>query len=170
MMNIVMNVPNIDLGESLSTFKAETRGLKPSYRGQRLGENGFIRNIHNSFARSVPLSFPRSCISRRANLLCRRRMDMLNADLALSNDVEEWDKINDAKRRKGNAWKSQAKTLKTIKVKKKKKDEEEPGFHFIAYVPINGDVWKLDGLQRQPVNLGMLLSSVPSMVSLTLTR
>ena len=51
LLNIVMNVPKVDLGEKLSAFKEVTKGLKPPYRGQELGENEFIRNIHNSFAR-----------------------------------------------------------------------------------------------------------------------
>jgi ubiquitin carboxyl-terminal hydrolase L5 len=46
-----MNVPKIDLGENLTAFKAETKDLKPAYRGQTLGHNEFIRSIHNSFAR-----------------------------------------------------------------------------------------------------------------------
>jgi ubiquitin carboxyl-terminal hydrolase L5 len=46
-----MNVPELDLGKSLTAFKAETKGLKPAYRGKELGKNAFIRNIHNSFAR-----------------------------------------------------------------------------------------------------------------------
>lgn len=33
-------------------------------------------------------------------------------------------------------------------------DEAVAGFHFIAFVPIDGKVWKLDGLERQPQNLG----------------
>ena len=74
-------------------------------------------------------------------------MDMLNADLALSNEVDKWKRAKNAKKRKGGTRKSQAKT--------KKKEEEETGFHFIAYVPINGVVWRLDGMQRQPVHLGM---------------
>ena len=76
---------------------------------------------------------------------------MLNADLALSNEVDKWRRAKNAKKRKEGARKSQVKT-------KKKKDEDEPGFHYIAYVPINGVVWRLDGLQRQPENLGMLSS------------
>ncbi|KAI7215711.1 hypothetical protein KC333_g5286 [Hortaea werneckii] len=31
---------------------------------------------------------------------------------------------------------------------------EEEGFHFIAYMPIQGHVWKLDGLDRHPQDLG----------------
>ena len=48
-----MNIPKIDLGEHLRAFKDETKRLKPPYRGQTLGKNEFIRNIHNSFARQV---------------------------------------------------------------------------------------------------------------------
>lgn len=51
LLNIVMNVEEIDLGEELGKFKSSTQQLKPAYRGKSLGEHGFIRNIHNSFAR-----------------------------------------------------------------------------------------------------------------------
>jgi ubiquitin carboxyl-terminal hydrolase L5 len=67
-------------------------------------------------------------------------MDILNADLVLFRDMENWGKAK--------------KYRKKRVVKRKKDDENEPGFHFIAYVPINGEVWKLDGLRRQPDNLG----------------
>jgi ubiquitin carboxyl-terminal hydrolase L5 len=46
-----MNVPDVDLGDALNSFKEETKKLKPPYRGERLGYNEFIRSIHNSFAR-----------------------------------------------------------------------------------------------------------------------
>ena len=95
-----------------------------------------------------------------------RRMDMLNADLILSNEVDKWKKtqgrIKNAKKRKVAARKIQAKT-------NKKEDEETPGFHFIAFVPINGVVWRLDGLQRQPVNLGITSISIPWSKVLSLT-
>lgn len=32
--------------------------------------------------------------------------------------------------------------------------DDAPCFHFIAFVPVEGKVWKLDGLERQPQNLG----------------
>jgi hypothetical protein len=67
-------------------------------------------------------------------------MDILNADLVLFRDVEKWGK---------------AKKYRRKRVAKRKKDvENDTGFHFVAYVPIDGAVWKLDGLQRQPDNLG----------------
>ncbi|TAQ84598.1 hypothetical protein B7494_g7083 [Chlorociboria aeruginascens] len=120
LLNICMNVPEIDLGNAIQTFKEATLPLKPAYRGQRLGCDDFIRMVHNSFA---------------------RRMDILSADLALSNEAAKWREEQNNRKRKG------AK-------RKKKKAKEDLAFHFIAFVPIQGDVWRLDGLQRQPVKLG----------------
>ena len=67
--------------------------------------------------------------------MTHRRMDVLNADLTLQTDYEKW-----VKGKK--------------KVARRKKEEDEAGYHFVAYVPINGSVWRLDGLQKRPVNLG----------------
>jgi ubiquitin carboxyl-terminal hydrolase L5 len=39
----------------------------------------------------------------------------------------------------------------------KKGEENDDGFHFIAYVPVNGVLWELDGLRRQPVKLGPIV-------------
>ena len=66
-------------------------------------------------------------------------MDILNADLQLKNDATY--------RKKG---------------KRSVANEDEAGFHFIAFVPIEGTVWKLDGLERQPQRLdkGPLSSSL----------
>jgi ubiquitin carboxyl-terminal hydrolase L5 len=35
-----------------------------------------------------------------------------------------------------------------------KSSESAETFHFIAYVPVRGVLWELDGLRRQPVRLG----------------
>ena len=53
---------------------------------------------------------------------------MLNADLQLSN--------NATPKAKGNT--------------KNANDDGSAGFHFIAFVPVDGQIWKLDGLERQP--------------------
>lgn len=83
-------------------------------------------------------------------------MDILNANLGLQNDFEKWEKNRNPKR------------IKPSNNRKKKADEEESGFHFIAYVPINGVVWRLDGLQQQPVNLGDYALSARKSAILTL--
>lgn len=35
-------------------------------------------------------------------------------------------------------------------------DPSESGFHFTAYVPAHGHLWRLDGLRREPESLGTL--------------
>lgn len=39
---------------------------------------------------------------------------------------------------------------------KKARYEADESFHFIAYVPVEGVLWELDGLRRQPVRLGLI--------------
>ncbi|KAJ9359498.1 ubiquitin carboxyl-terminal hydrolase [Paecilomyces variotii] len=64
-----------------------------------------------------------------------RKMDMLNSDLQLKNE-STFKRSRGSK--KGNA-----------------SADFEAGFHFIAFVPAMGKVWKLDGLERQPQALGL---------------
>jgi ubiquitin carboxyl-terminal hydrolase L5 len=120
-----MNAPEVQLGDSLLHFKESTMDLNTALRGHRISSNKFIRTIHNSFT---------------------RRMDHLNADLALQNEVSD-------------AGSKKAKTKSTSKKGKKKgqskvKASEEYGFHFVAYVPAGGLVWELDGLKTRPLRLG----------------
>lgn len=115
-----MNGEGIELGEKLEEFKKATQELSPPIRGHALSANTFIRTIHNSLA---------------------RRLDLLNADLALNNEFDE-------------SKKKRAKSAARSRTKKKKKPQTEAAFHFIAYVPAHGQVWELDGLNEEPVCLG----------------
>ncbi|KAK9441301.1 ubiquitin carboxyl-terminal hydrolase [Metarhizium brunneum] len=125
LLNIVMNADNLDLGERLQSFKESTKDLCTALRGHSISSNKFIRKIHNSFT---------------------RRMDQLNADLCLENDVSD----------------SMKKTMSRKAGKQKRKSNktslEEYGYHFIAYVPSGGFVWELDGLRSNPLKLGPLES------------
>ena len=58
---------------------------------------------------------------------------MLNGDLVLKNEA-----MNETQRKK----------------RKADEDDSESGFHFIAFMPIKSQLWKLDGLERQPMCLG----------------
>jgi ubiquitin carboxyl-terminal hydrolase L5 len=68
-------------------------------------------------------------------ILFVRKMDMLNADLQLSHDF-----ISKMKDKRTNA----------------REDDSTGSFHFVAFVPIEGHLWKLDGLDRQPQKLGLI--------------
>ncbi|XP_044715514.1 ubiquitin carboxyl-terminal hydrolase, family 1 domain-containing protein [Hirsutella rhossiliensis] len=124
LLNIIMNTEQVELCEQLQVFKESTKDLSSPLRGRRIGANGFIRAAHNSFV---------------------RRIDMLEADLCLSNEVDS------AKPRR---------SKKSVAPKKGRKQgpaaSEEFGFHFIAYVPANGFVWELDGMRANPRNVGPL--------------
>ncbi|KAI9680777.1 MAG: hypothetical protein M1817_004217 [Caeruleum heppii] len=117
LLNIVNNVPNLELGEQLQRFKDFTMDFPPALRGDQIGNFDFVKSIHNSFA---------------------RKMDMLNADLHLKNEATA------SKKQQGQK-KSAAKNVE---------GDDSAGFHFIAFLPVDGDVWKLDGLDRQPHRLG----------------
>jgi ubiquitin carboxyl-terminal hydrolase L5 len=69
-------------------------------------------------------------------------MDMLNSDLQLRNE---------------------AITRRSLSAKRQQDDNtSESGFHFIAFVPAIGKVWKFDGLERQPQGLGKFAYTIPS--------
>jgi hypothetical protein len=72
MLNILMNVPDIDLGDTLHTFKGATILKKPPYRGLELKNNAAIRVVHNSFVRYVivPLHFPSTLTLSLDELRC----------------------------------------------------------------------------------------------------
>lgn len=38
------------------------------------------------------------------------------------------------------------------------KDEDKDSYHFVAYVPINGRIYELDGLKDGPVDLGEMIN------------
>lgn len=52
-MNIINNVPSVDIGQQLRLFKNETRDMSPFARGEAISESTFIRQTHNSFAREL---------------------------------------------------------------------------------------------------------------------
>ncbi|KAL6692724.1 hypothetical protein J3F84DRAFT_89197 [Trichoderma pleuroticola] len=126
LLNIVMNAPNIELGDKLREFKEETKDLNTVLRGHEVSNNKFMRSIHNSFT---------------------RRMDHLNVDLCLENAVSD---------KKSKKAKTKSKAAK--KSSKKKKVDDSYGFHFIAYVPVDGYVWELDGLRSKPHRIGPIAS------------
>ncbi|KAJ6783995.1 hypothetical protein PWT90_06906 [Aphanocladium album] len=73
-----------------------------------------------------------------------RRMDCLNADLFLDNEA------SDAKSRK----RAPTSRVASRNKKSRKRNNNEYGYHFIAYVPSGGFVWELDGLRGKPRKLG----------------
>ncbi|PHH87279.1 hypothetical protein CDD83_9070 [Cordyceps sp. RAO-2017] len=141
LVNIVMNAEDVELGDELQNFKDLTKDLNSALRGYQIGANDFIRAAHNSFA---------------------RRIDLLNADLCLANEVEAAQieppqkrliKRRGATSRSGDKQKTAGPRTAAARAKKKQ-PHVEYGFHFIAYVPAGGFVWELDGMRTKPRNIG----------------
>ncbi|OGE54432.1 hypothetical protein PENARI_c006G11174 [Penicillium arizonense] len=112
LLNIVNNIPGIDLGDNLQSFKDFTMPFTPALRGDAINNFEFVKRIHNSFA---------------------RKMDILNSDLQLKIEA----------------------TAKKHRSKDQDDDDHDDAtFHFIAFMPVMGQLWKFDGLERQPQALG----------------
>ncbi|KAJ0115864.1 hypothetical protein J7T55_004033 [Diaporthe amygdali] len=130
LLNILMNSPEVQLGEKLSEFKKTTQDLPSFQRGYRLESDASMRTIHNAYA---------------------RRLELLNADLLLSNEYEECKGVPMAESPPKNRGKRKTKAQKRPNPKKKRHEES---CHYKAFVPLDGKVWVLDGLEWNPVCLG----------------
>lgn len=131
LLNILMNSPEVQLGEKLSEFKKTTQDLSSFLRGYRLESEASMRTIHNAYA---------------------RRLELLNADLLLSNEFDECKGVPKAEEPPKNRGKRKNKSQKRPPPKKKRTDDD--ACHYKAFVPLDGKVWILDGLEWNPVCLG----------------
>jgi ubiquitin carboxyl-terminal hydrolase L5 len=132
LFNIIMNAEDIELGDRLSAFYEKSADLSPPFKGDFLSNTTWIRTVHNQFT---------------------RRLDLLNADLVLSNQVDLLAKQKQLEKKK----KKQSSRLHGAKRQKKtKKPISDAAYHFIAYVPVDGKVYQLDGLEKAPVCVGTI--------------
>jgi len=122
LLNLVNNIPNVDLGEHLQSFKDFSQGLTPDQRGNSIGNFESSSRSSTSFA---------------------RKMDMWNIDLGMQNAYSD---------RKTKKKAAPAKKGKVVTEDDYENDEN--AFHFVAYMPIRDEIWKLDGLDRQPSKVG----------------
>jgi ubiquitin carboxyl-terminal hydrolase L5 len=139
MLNILMNSPDVIVGEHLQQFKDFTSSMTPYQRGEALASFDFVKKIHNSFA---------------------KKMDLLENDKHLSY------KVRRAQRQKELASQPKSKSKSTSKSRSRRQSAdsvatddsaesfEENGHHFIAFVPVGKEVYKLDGMDRQPTSVG----------------
>lgn len=137
LMNILMNIQNADanLSKSLSSFRTSTIDMDAKHKGIALDSHAQFRDIHNSFS---------------------TRLDRYIVDTLLK---EEFDRAkrqyqarnaNKKRKRGGRGF------TKRRKPKENLEDEDENGFHFVAYVSADENVWRLDGMQAAPTHVGSI--------------
>jgi hypothetical protein len=128
LMNIINNRTSVSLGDNLQAFKNSTMNLSPKDRGLALDNFEIVRDVHNSFA---------------------TENDKLHVDLRLKEDAKSAAARKRAQNRK-----------KGRKGRKKAKFDEndESGLHFVAFIPAMGQLWRLDGLEREPTSIGQIES------------
>ena len=89
----------------------------------------------------------------KKQLTVASEIDIMRVDLKLKMDAQIAAKKKRAKSqpsRKGKKRKGRRKETAAVE------EDEEHGFHFVAYVPAYGKIWKLDGLERRPQTIGDL--------------
>eukprot|EP00756_Hemistasia_phaeocysticola_P023191 Hpha_TRINITY_DN15876_c0_g4::TRINITY_DN15876_c0_g4_i1::g.190945::m.190945/K05610/UCHL5, UCH37; ubiquitin carboxyl-terminal hydrolase L5 len=95
LINILLNCQDkVDVGEALKKFHGFTKDMSAEQRGECMGGEDTLRQVHNSFARSQSFSF------------------------------------------------------------EQEGESDEDAYHFIAYMPKDGMLYELDGLQKGPILLG----------------
>jgi ubiquitin carboxyl-terminal hydrolase L5 len=125
-MNIINNRTGLELGPNLNSFRAQTLDMTPKDRGFALDKFDHVRDVHNSFA---------------------TELDKLNVDMRLKQDYAAAEKEKKAAQSR-----HRHKKRKTYD----EYDDEDNGFHFVAYAPAAGSVWKMDGMERLPRKVGNL--------------
>jgi ubiquitin carboxyl-terminal hydrolase L5 len=142
MINILMNQSHEDdvrIGEHLTQFKDFTQDLSPYQRGEAFASFDFVKKIHNSFA---------------------KKMDILEGDKHLSYKVKRAQHIKaqllseKTKPTKRGTKSRRAASADTVASNDSADSVEDNAHHYIAFVPVGNEVWKLDGLDKQPTCMG----------------
>jgi ubiquitin carboxyl-terminal hydrolase L5 len=134
MIHTLMNTDNkdIDIGEHMRQFKEYSKDLSPFHRGQAFASWRYVKKIHNSFAKT---------------------MDIAKDDKYLAH------KVRKSKRKAGLTLNSAPKGKDAVRRNSQDSNSSEESSegnaqHYIAFVPRDGAVWKLDGMNKLPTRIG----------------
>jgi ubiquitin carboxyl-terminal hydrolase L5 len=160
LLNIVNNIPNIELGQPLESFKDYTQSFNPVTRGYAIDSFDFVRKIHNSFARDTDmLNIDSSMQDRNDKMILKQKTQAANAARAAKAAERAAARAAETEPNTGALRSNPSRKAKTGKSAVEQEEEQESGesgFHFVAYMPIGDDVWKLDGLDSFPTAIGTI--------------
>jgi len=149
LMNILMNA-DFHLSETLSDFRSSTSFMNAKHRGIALDANAQFRDTHNSFSTHLDRMIVDVLLKDdAAKHKQRKQVEAREAQKTANGDGADG---ASKKRKRGGAKFTRRRNVK----KNDTTEDEENGFHFVAYVSAHGCVWKLDGLQTHPCGVGMI--------------
>ncbi|KAK4988647.1 hypothetical protein LTR50_003830 [Elasticomyces elasticus] len=189
LLNIVNNIPSLDMGPHLQSFKEFTLKFDPLSRGYAIDSFEFVKRTHNSFARendmlnmdlTMKLDSVKDNRKRKTSAKASRSSSPKSRSEAKAESEADADFKIDPETRSRNDSKVASPTALSTKAntpvkrtraaankasrkmkrqaadaaKGERDDDDDDGFHFIAYVPIENVVWKLDGMDSFPQKVG----------------
>jgi ubiquitin carboxyl-terminal hydrolase L5 len=160
LLNIVNNIPNLELGQPLESFKDYTRSFDPVARGYAIDSFDFVRKIHNSFARDTDMLVVDSLMHEKNDRIIKKQKTQAATAARVAKAAERAAERAAKTEPNASAVRSnpsrRARTSKSVVEQEEEQESEESGFHFVAYMPIGEDVWKLDGLDSFPTTIGKI--------------
>ncbi|KAF2859568.1 cysteine proteinase [Piedraia hortae CBS 480.64] len=165
-LNIVMNLQGFEFGEELERFKVFTENMGSLERVDAIDNWEFAKRIHNSFARGREVMLADAQYLHKSRMIKRQ----MAAEKACQTRLRKKQKAGVGEEREvktfvksgkpggpASAAEPAASARRSKRTKPKPElplEEDEGGFHFIAYMPISSEVYMLDGLHHSPVRLG----------------
>ncbi|KAI5248769.1 cysteine proteinase [Aureobasidium subglaciale] len=171
LLNIVNNIQDLELGQPLQSFKDFTESFDPVARGYAIDSFDFVRKIHNSFARDTDmLAIDFSMHERTEKIAKKQKTQAVTAarvtkaakkaaEKAAEEAAEKTaERAANTEPNKGALRSNPSRRARNNKpvIEDVDQESEESGFHFVAYMPIDDDVWKLDGLDSFPTAIGTI--------------
>lgn len=160
-----MNVPDLELGKELQRFKDFTTSFHPVCKGDAIADFDLVRNAHNSFARTNEMLNIDSLLKEKNDKrLKKQKLDAANRAKAIkASERAAMKAAHDATRASNETTDSPAvkstraqRTRVTNPKESLEPSSEENAFHFIAYMPIDDELWKLDGMDPYPQSIAKL--------------
>ncbi|KAF2155356.1 cysteine proteinase [Myriangium duriaei CBS 260.36] len=153
LLNVVNNIPGLELGDHLQSFREFTTDMSPLDRGYAIDSFDFLRKVHNSFSRELDFKVADVVLKRKhANVQAK-----INAEKrSKAKEAKEAQKAHEAEQNGVRRSTRKRKQAQVIEIEEQDSNEAEEGFHYIAYVPINGRVWSMDGMDSFPREVGVL--------------
>ncbi|KAH0360760.1 cysteine proteinase, partial [Aureobasidium melanogenum] len=162
LLNIVNNIPNLELGQPLESFKDYTQSFDPVARGYAIDSFDFVRKIHNSFARDTDMLIVDSLMHEKNDRIVKKQKTQAATAARVAKAAERAAERAAKTEPNTSAVRSnpsrRARTSKSVVEAEEEQESEESSFHFVAYMPIGEDVWKLDGLDSFPTTIGKIHS------------